>query len=100
MQFLNLPHRSCASEGAAWSAGSVAPPPWEARKPSSLSRPGALLPGYADREAPVVGGFPVAEYVHATTLKLPVWHREDDVRLADAYTAAIAKVADHHKDLL
>ncbi|MFF4403407.1 DegT/DnrJ/EryC1/StrS family aminotransferase [Streptomyces sp. NPDC001262] len=67
---------------------------------SLFQAPGALLPGYADREAPAADGFPAAEYVHATTLKLPVWHREDDVRLADAYTEAIAKVADHHKDLL
>lgn len=37
--------------------------------------------------------------MHATTLKLPVWHREGEVRLADAYTAAIAKVATHAKDL-
>ncbi|WKX70832.1 DegT/DnrJ/EryC1/StrS aminotransferase family protein [Streptomyces sp. XD-27] len=63
-------------------------------------RPGALLPGYAGFQGPVAGEFPVAEHVHATTLKLPVWHGEDDVRLADAYTAAIAKAAAHAKDLL
>ncbi|MBB5119484.1 cell wall biogenesis protein [Streptomyces eurocidicus] len=62
--------------------------------------PGALLPGYADGQDPAVGGFPSAEYVHATTFKLPVWHCEEDVRLADAYTAALAKVASHAKDLL
>jgi hypothetical protein len=32
--------------------------------------------------------------------KLPVWHREDDIHLADAYAAAIIKVATHAKDLL
>ncbi|MGW0731878.1 hypothetical protein [Streptomyces sp. NPDC002851] len=42
----------------------------------------------------------MAGHVHATTLKLPMWHGEDDVSLADAYTAAIAKVAAHAKDLL
>ncbi|MFE7664011.1 hypothetical protein [Streptomyces celluloflavus] len=46
------------------------------------------------------GDFPAAEHVHATTLKLPVWHREEDIPLVDAYTEAIAKVAAHHKDLL
>ncbi|MEV4500865.1 DegT/DnrJ/EryC1/StrS family aminotransferase [Streptomyces klenkii] len=62
--------------------------------------PGALLPGYADRQGPAIGDFPAAEYVHATTFKLPVWHREEDARLADAYSAALAKVASHAKDLL
>ncbi|MEU7182004.1 MULTISPECIES: DegT/DnrJ/EryC1/StrS family aminotransferase [Streptomyces] len=62
--------------------------------------PGALLPGYADRRGPAPGDFPAAEHVHATTLKLPVWHREEDIPLVDAYTEAIAKVAAHHKDLL
>ncbi|MEU1375527.1 DegT/DnrJ/EryC1/StrS family aminotransferase [Streptomyces triculaminicus] len=61
--------------------------------------PGTLLPGYADRPDASVGGFPAAEYVHATTFKLPVWSGADDVRLADAYTTAIAKVATHAKDL-
>ncbi|MBZ4319920.1 DegT/DnrJ/EryC1/StrS family aminotransferase [Streptomyces huiliensis] len=60
--------------------------------------PGALLPGYADRRGQPADGFPAADYVHATTLKLPVW-REGEVRLADAYTTAITKVATHAKDL-
>jgi perosamine synthetase len=38
--------------------------------------------------------------VHASTVKLPVWHRDQDLHLADAYTAAITKVARHHKELL
>ncbi|MCC3776473.1 hypothetical protein [Streptomyces sp. UNOB3_S3] len=62
--------------------------------------PGALLPGYAGRQDCAVGDLPAAGYVHATTFKLPVWHREEDVRLADACTAAVAKVASHAKDLL
>ncbi|MFT2017364.1 hypothetical protein ACMA1D_16205 [Streptomyces sp. 796.1] len=65
-----------------------------------FQHPGALLPGYAGHQSPAVRRFPVAEAVHATLLKLPVWHREADARLADAYTAAIAKVATHAKDLL
>ncbi|QSY50993.1 MULTISPECIES: hypothetical protein [Streptomyces] len=31
---------------------------------------------------------------------VPVWHREEDARLADADTAAVAKVASYAKDLL
>ncbi|MFF7687813.1 DegT/DnrJ/EryC1/StrS family aminotransferase [Streptomyces syringium] len=62
--------------------------------------PGALLPGYAGRQCPAASNFPAAEHVHATTFKLPVWHREEDVCLADAYTGAVAKIASHAKDLL
>lgn len=65
-----------------------------------FQRPGDLLAGYAGHRGPAVGEFPVAEAVHATVLKLPVWHREADLHLADAYTSAITKVADHHKDIL
>ncbi|MEU1311037.1 aminotransferase class V-fold PLP-dependent enzyme [Streptomyces cinnamoneus] len=67
---------------------------------SLFQRPGALLPGYADRQGPAEGDFPAAEHVHAATVKMPVWHRDQDIPLADAYTAAIAKVASHAKDLL
>ncbi|WP_376770557.1 DegT/DnrJ/EryC1/StrS family aminotransferase [Lentzea indica] len=45
------------------------------------------------------GGFPVAELVHHNTLKLPVWHREEDVPLARAYVRGIQKVVEHHHDL-
>ncbi|GAA2512171.1 DegT/DnrJ/EryC1/StrS family aminotransferase [Streptomyces thermolineatus] len=62
--------------------------------------PGELLPGYAGRPRPAVGSFPAAAHVHGSTLKLPVWHRDQDFRLADAYTAAVAKVARHHKDIV
>ncbi|MEC4019204.1 DegT/DnrJ/EryC1/StrS family aminotransferase [Streptomyces sp. H27-D2] len=65
-----------------------------------FQRPGALLPGYADHQGPGERDFPVAGQVHAGTVKLPVWHRDRDQPLADAYTAALAKVARHHKDLL
>ncbi|MCK7623955.1 aminotransferase class I/II-fold pyridoxal phosphate-dependent enzyme [Streptomyces sp. RS10V-4] len=65
-----------------------------------FQHPGALLPGYADRRPTAAGGYPTAEHVHATTFKLPVWHREDGLRVADAYAAAMAKVAAHAKDLM
>jgi perosamine synthetase len=65
-----------------------------------FQHPAGLLPGYADYHGYADGDFPVARGVHAATLKLPVWHRETDTDLADAYIRAIAKVAHHHKDLL
>lgn len=65
-----------------------------------FQQPGGLLPGYTDLPGPAAGGFPVATRVHHRMLKLPVWHREEDVHLADAHVAAISKVARHHKDLI
>lgn len=62
--------------------------------------PGDILPGYAGHAGAAPGDFPVAQQVHATTLKLPVWHRDADTTLADAYATALAKVARHHKDLM
>ncbi|GGN20014.1 aminotransferase DegT [Lentzea pudingi] len=63
--------------------------------------PGALFP--FQRELDHVqywpGQFPVAETVHHHTLKLPVWHREEDVPLARAYVDGIKKVVEHHHDL-
>jgi len=51
------------------------------------------LPPYAP------GQFPEAEAFHRNTLKLPVWHREEEIPLADAYTTAFSKVTTHHRDL-
>lgn len=63
--------------------------------------PAALFP--QQREFTAIhyqpGDFPVAELVHHHTLKLPVWHREEDVPLARAYVDGIKKVALHHHDL-
>lgn len=61
--------------------------------------PGALLPGYADHQGPAADSFANAQCVHGSTVKLPVWHRDQDIPLALAYTAAIVKVVNHHKDL-
>ena len=41
-----------------------------------------------------------AEAIHRNTLKLPVWHREDDRPLADSYIDAFRKVADNYRNLL
>ncbi|MEU3283374.1 hypothetical protein ABZ698_41520, partial [Streptomyces antibioticus] len=62
--------------------------------------PGALMPGYADHQGPAAGSFTNARRVHGSTVKLPVWHRDQDRYLADAYTTAIIKVAEHHKELV
>jgi dTDP-4-amino-4,6-dideoxygalactose transaminase len=61
--------------------------------------PNALFPHCAQMPAYAAGQFPRAEAFHANTLKLPVWHREADLPLADAYTDAFAKVTAHHRDL-
>ncbi|MGW6309098.1 DegT/DnrJ/EryC1/StrS family aminotransferase [Streptomyces niveus] len=62
--------------------------------------PNALLPGYPDHQGPPADSFANARRVHGSTVKLPVWHREKDLQLAEAYTTAIIKVAEHHKDLV
>ncbi len=61
-----------------------------------------MLPGYrhANRVAYRPGQFPVAEQVWRHTLKLPVWHREEDLPLVDRYLEGIRKVIDNHEELL
>jgi dTDP-4-amino-4,6-dideoxygalactose transaminase len=83
---------------------------------SELDRPGSTCPlnllplfqdptplfphhPYVDRISYRPGQFPVAEDVHRRTLKLPVWHREEDVPLVRQYIAGFRKVAAHHHDL-
>ncbi|WP_431432108.1 DegT/DnrJ/EryC1/StrS family aminotransferase [Actinophytocola sp.] len=45
------------------------------------------------------GQFPVAEQVHHHTLKLPVWHREEDMPLVEQYIEGFRKVVEHRRDL-
>jgi perosamine synthetase len=45
------------------------------------------------------GQFPVAEQLHARTLKLPVWHREQDIPLARQYATGFRKVVGLHHEL-
>ncbi|MGH8896535.1 MAG: DegT/DnrJ/EryC1/StrS family aminotransferase, partial [Egibacteraceae bacterium] len=59
-----------------------------------------LFPDLADWPRYAPGDFPVAEHVHRQTLKLPVWHRDSDVPLADAYVTAFTKVVDSYTHLL
>jgi perosamine synthetase len=60
----------------------------------------ALLPGFPDDLRYRQGDFPRAEAVHATTLKLPVWHDPIDRALVDSYIRAFQKVVSNHGQLL
>ncbi|MEV7843984.1 DegT/DnrJ/EryC1/StrS family aminotransferase [Streptomyces cyaneofuscatus] len=63
--------------------------------------PSHLFPGHPDiRSRYRPGDFPIAEKAHTHTIKLPVWHREQDLKLADQYISAARKVSEHHKELL
>ncbi|MER5639212.1 aminotransferase class I/II-fold pyridoxal phosphate-dependent enzyme [Kitasatospora sp. NPDC002227] len=63
--------------------------------------PGRLFPGHPHAHRHYRDGdFPVAEAAYATTIKVPVWHREQDLALAEQYVRAAIKVSDHHKELL
>ena len=46
------------------------------------------------------GDFPRAEAIHRNTLKLPVWHQEEDMPLVESYIEAFRKVTHHYRDLL
>lgn len=61
--------------------------------------PTPLLPHCVELPPYAAGQFPKAEAFQRHTLKLPVWHREEDIPLVDAYAAAFAKVTTHHHDL-
>ncbi|GGX16865.1 DegT/DnrJ/EryC1/StrS family aminotransferase [Streptomyces noursei] len=68
---------------------------------SLYQHPSHLFPGYPNtRSRYREGDFPVAEKAHAHTIKLPVWHREQDLKLAEQYVNAARKVSQHHKELL
>lgn len=54
--------------------------------------PGKVLPDYRPQLAYRPGDFPVAESLHRNTLKLPVWHRSEDLALVDHYVEAFTKV--------
>jgi hypothetical protein len=47
-----------------------------------------------------VGQFPTADKVWSNTLKLPVWHREEDLTLVDRYIDGFRKVTAHHHELI
>ncbi|MGY5134639.1 hypothetical protein ACWGJW_19905, partial [Streptomyces nigrescens] len=57
------------------------------------------LPRLPDHPQPIPG-VPIAEKAHTHTIKLPVWHREQDLKLAGQYVSAARKAGEHHKELL
>jgi perosamine synthetase len=64
--------------------------------------PAPMLPHYPHLD-PVAyrdGQFPIAEQVWRHTLKLPVWHREEDLPLIDHYIEGLSKVIENHSELL
>jgi dTDP-4-amino-4,6-dideoxygalactose transaminase len=65
-----------------------------------FQEPGPLFPRLAGRFAYAPGQFPAAETFHDNVIKLPVWHRDEDQPLVDAYIDAIRKVSDRYTDLL
>ncbi|WP_242606525.1 hypothetical protein [Protofrankia symbiont of Coriaria ruscifolia] len=64
-----------------------------------FQEPGPLFPGLEGKFSYRPGDFPHAEMVHHNTLKLPVWHREEDMPLVDSYIEAFRKVTEHYGDL-
>lgn len=64
--------------------------------------PEPMFPYYPhlDRVVYRDGDFPVAERVWRNTLKLPVWHREEDLPLVDRYIEGFRKVIENHTELL
>jgi dTDP-4-amino-4,6-dideoxygalactose transaminase len=65
-----------------------------------FQEPGPLFPEYQGKLTYTRGDFPHAEAVHHNTLKLPVWHREEDMPLVDRYIDAFRKVTSHYHELL
>lgn len=65
-----------------------------------FQKPEDLFPAYKDTLTYAPGDFPVAEAIHRNTLKLPVWHREEDIPLVGSYIEAFRKVTANHRDLL
>lgn len=58
-----------------------------------------MLPHYPGTLAYTLGDFPVAERVHGRSLKLPVWHREQDMLLVDSYLRAFGKITSNYTSL-
>lgn len=65
-----------------------------------FQNPGTLFPEYDGRFSYRFGDFPVAECWSNSTLKLPVWDRDEDVPLVEQYLKAIVKVSENVQELL
>ena len=62
--------------------------------------PAPLFPGLAGAFGYSPGDFPRAEEFNRTAVKLPVWHREAAMPLAEQYIEAFRKVSANYRDLL
>ncbi|MEU8860924.1 DegT/DnrJ/EryC1/StrS family aminotransferase [Streptomyces umbrinus] len=65
-----------------------------------FQKPGPLLPGYEGKFSYALGDFPRAEAFHQGILKLPVWHREEDMPLVEGYVEAFRKVTKNYRELV
>jgi len=70
-----------------------------------FQNPTPLFPSYKNMHymknmSYMPGDFPLAEKTYKNTLKLPVWHREEDLPLANSYLQAFEKVTANHQHLL
>lgn len=65
-----------------------------------LQDPVPLFPQYSGRRNYSRGDFPNAETVQHGTLRIPVWHREEDMPLVDSYIESFRKVTSHYRKLL
>jgi perosamine synthetase len=65
-----------------------------------FQEPGPLFPALQESFAYKPGDFPHAEAVHQNTLKLPVWHREEDMPLVDQYIDTFRKVTANYRYLI
>lgn len=65
-----------------------------------FQEPEALFPGHVRDLGYGLGDFPRAEEFHARSIKLPVWHREEDLPLARQYVEAFRKVSANYRNLL
>lgn len=65
-----------------------------------FQEPGALFPEYKGVFSYSPGDFPIAETIYQRTLKLPVWHHEDDRIWVRCYVEALRKVTMNYQALL
>jgi perosamine synthetase len=65
-----------------------------------FQNPKALFPDLPRRIGYRPGQYPRAEEFHRSSIKLPVWHRTEDLPLAASYARAFQKVGERHSELL
>jgi perosamine synthetase len=65
-----------------------------------FQEPEGLFPGYVGEFGYRPEDFPKAGAFHACSIKLPVWHREEDLPLVKQYVEAFRKVSANYRSLL